>query len=658
MCAARSIACPSLCTQPIIIHEGEKACEAAVAAGLPGLHTTTSGGASNAHLTDLSPCAGRHVLIVPDNDAPGRHYAEGVAARLKNVAESVRLVMLPHLPDHGDVVEWLAGGGTPEQFVALCQAAPPCNIPIATSPESNPTTSAPADDRGELDADIGDLAEITRRALEVLVSHNVPPKLFLHGGRPVRLETDEAGRPKPFELTVDRVRHELARAARWTRAKKGMTDRADARPPLDVAKNILATPDLQFPRLKAITEVPVVTRDGRMITQPGYDHHSGIYYEPFDPAVVIDVPDPPTPAHVIEAKALIDEMIGDFAFVGDADRAHAVALAIGMLCRDLIDGPTPLHDFEAPSPGTGKNLLVECLLHPAVGNNVGLVAEANDDDEWRKRLTARLREARSVLVLDNLSRSLDSGVISAVLTARQWDDRVLGKSETVSLPVRTMWALTANNPILSMEIARRTVRIRLDARTDRPWMRDGFRHENLRQWVEEHRADLIRALLVCIRAWLHAGRPAPAAKPLGSFESWSQVVGGIVEFAGYHDFLGNVVELYEIADSEGRAWRTLIGQWWQILSDRPVSTSELLVIAEPIEGIYLGKATSERGQKTSLGRQLKKRRDQIINGYRIEEAGAANHATSWRLRAVTSPAPPPSPCANNNPAHHEEVFEL
>lgn len=141
-------------SQPIVFHEGERAVEAAIAAYLPGVHTTTAGGANNSHVTDLSPCAKRHVLICPDHDAPGVHYADALAARLHAIgAASVRIVRLPDLPEHGDVVEWLAAGGTPEQFEVLClQAAPwPAQselIPAPLLPSSIPNISQHLSDLG------------------------------------------------------------------------------------------------------------------------------------------------------------------------------------------------------------------------------------------------------------------------------------------------------------------------------------------------------------------------------------------------------------------------------------------------------------------------------------------------------------------------------
>ena len=137
-----------------------------------------------------------------------------------------------------------------------------------------------------------------------------------------------------------------------------------------------------------------------------------------------------------------------------------------------------------------------------------------------------------------------------VITAGEVEDRLLGVSQTVVLPVRCTLAATANNPTLSDEMARRTARIRLDAGVEFPENRKGFRHTDLLAWARANRGDLIWASLTLARAWICAGRPTDGVAPLGGFESWSRVMGGILEVAGIEGFLGNVAELRaETADA-------------------------------------------------------------------------------------------------------------
>jgi len=96
---------------PVVVVEGEKAADAAVACGL--VATTSSGGAKAASKTDWKPLAGRRVVVLPDNDEAGEQYAEDVA-RLCVAAgvKDVRILRLadyaPGLPAGGDLADMAA----------------------------------------------------------------------------------------------------------------------------------------------------------------------------------------------------------------------------------------------------------------------------------------------------------------------------------------------------------------------------------------------------------------------------------------------------------------------------------------------------------------------------------------------------------------------
>jgi hypothetical protein len=103
---------PELATATrVIVCEGEKAADAARALGF--VATTSAGGSQAANKTDWRPLAGKEVWILPDNDAPGRKYADTVAGILAKLTPSpvVRVVELPGLPERGDIVDWIAAHG-------------------------------------------------------------------------------------------------------------------------------------------------------------------------------------------------------------------------------------------------------------------------------------------------------------------------------------------------------------------------------------------------------------------------------------------------------------------------------------------------------------------------------------------------------------------
>lgn len=93
-------------TALVLIVEGEKTVDA-VAPLFPGLAVLTCGGSNSAGSVDWSPVKGRHVVIWPDADTPGQHFAVEVRNRvLAAGALSCAAVPLPPgLPDKWDLAD-------------------------------------------------------------------------------------------------------------------------------------------------------------------------------------------------------------------------------------------------------------------------------------------------------------------------------------------------------------------------------------------------------------------------------------------------------------------------------------------------------------------------------------------------------------------------
>ncbi len=490
-----------------------------------------------------------------------------------------------------------------------------------------------------INAGNGNLAEVTGQAWEALGEANDPPTIFRYGGLPARIENDDDGNPLVRALTVERMRHRMARAAYWYVRKKRGESYVDepAYPPAEVVKDVLATPDPPLPILTRIVGAPIFAADGTLQTAPGYSPASKTYYVPAEGLKVPDVSAEPSMMEVEEAAGLIcDDLLGEFPFVG-GDKAHAVAAFLCPFARELIAGPVPIHDFEAPTPGTGKTLMVNGITYPFLGRPATAMTEGRDEDEWRKRILAKLMGGPSVVLIDNVRRRVDAGALASAVTAYPlWEDRLLGKSEIVRVPVRCLWLMTGNNPAFSSEMARRTIRCRLDAKQDRPWLRTGFRHPNLMDWVEENRGRLMWAALTLIQAWIAADRPA-GKKTLGMFEAWAQVMGGILDVADVRGFLGNLEEFYESADAEGATWRAFVGLWWNRHAQGKVKASDLYPLACEA-GMQLGDKT-EQSQKVRLGQKIAEARDRVFTvqvgndpvSLRVEHAGTFRNAAEWRL---------------------------
>ncbi|MBF0359265.1 MAG: hypothetical protein HQL70_11735 [Magnetococcales bacterium] len=111
--------------KPIIMVEGEK--DVLTLAALNLYATTNPFGAGPGKWLEqytISLRGANSVMIVPDNDEPGRKHALVIAAALHNAGIRVKIINLPGLAKHEDVTDWMEAGGTRSEFIELIKGAP------------------------------------------------------------------------------------------------------------------------------------------------------------------------------------------------------------------------------------------------------------------------------------------------------------------------------------------------------------------------------------------------------------------------------------------------------------------------------------------------------------------------------------------------------
>jgi hypothetical protein len=441
------------------------------------------------------------------------------------------------------------------------------------------------------------------------------------------IEIEQMGEAAVFGL--------LARVADWHR----VTDETsvDVIPLKEAARDMLAYIDPTLPQLHAVIRTPVFGCDGSLIATPGYHPKDRVWVDADSTLQLGQLSNTPTPEEIRTARDLFcDEMLVDFPFTDLSDRAHAVAAILLPFVRRMIEGPTPLHLIEAPSVGSGKGLLANVVAIVATGASCESRTLPEDDDEIRKMITAELLKARPIVLLDNADdrKKLHSPSLASVLTAVRWTDRLLGESKMASLPNQGLWMMTANNPHLDLELTRRCIRVRIDPRLDRPWQRTEFRHPDLVRWVKANRGPLVHAILTLVLGWIATGRPIDQ-KRLGSFEGWSELVGGILGVAGIEGFLANLDQLYDQADQDGQKWREFTAAWWDAFRDAEKQVSELNGFCEQ-RGLMLEVRGNgqPRSQQVRLGNALSRCRDRLFGSLRVVKVeGDSKHkgVTYYRL---------------------------
>src|SRR6266545_3278770 len=403
----------------------------------------------------------------------------------------------------------------------------------------------PNGDDGRLTIDIStiDLPTLMPQAWHAIITSNDPPALFRRAGELARLEATESGALIVKTIDTRVMTGILARSARWVRVsydRKGNATEKETLPPPAVVDDCMVNIDPRIPPITRVVHAPTFAAGATLLTTPGYHPEARIYYDPKAGAVVPDVPSEPDAADLDRARGLVlGELLADFPFVSDADQAHAVALLLLPFVRELISGPTPLHLIEAPTMGSGKGLLADALLLPALGDVPSPMAEATTDEEWRKRITSALLGAPAVIC------------------------------------------------------------------------RYGLQH-------------------------------GTTGRPLGSYESWSDVLGRILGGCGFPGFLGNLDALYDRADVEGTAWRALIAAWWQAHRDTPQLAGDLFSLVADAEADLLVSGKDETGRKKSFGRALARALDRVfsvdIDGtttrLQVGDGGTKQKTRLWKLAPV------------------------
>jgi len=490
-------------------------------------------------------------------------------------------------------------------------------------------------------------------ALSALVQkNNAKPYIFRNAGALARIIHDEQKMPRAERMQLEEMRYELTHVARYLETKPDGFKEVPATN--NVVKHILADPALPFPVLGGIVTAPVFGADGKINTKPGYDHSSQLYYEPPANFAVPKISEKPTEDEVDEAlDLLMRNVLVDFPFDGPddgaAERAHALCMLLQPFTRQLISGATPIYLIVKPTPGTGASKLVNIFSLISTGEEAVAQTETRSEDEIRKRITSVLLEASPTFYLDNINYRIDSSALASAVTTSWWTDRILGSTKTVRVPVKHTWIFAGNNPTMSNEIARRCVRIRLDAKVERPELRTNFKHKDLEGWVRTNRSKLIWACLTLIQNWIAQGKPDSKANK-GSFEPWSRTMGGILEAARIDGFLQNDSELRDAADEEGSAIKMMLEIWWENFRDKPTTVGGNganlydMVQDEDIPLPIVG--NNESNLKISFGKYIKRLQGRIFTIYddggnplqvSINDGGKKSNKQIWQLAKVETP---------------------
>lgn len=480
--------------------------------------------------------------------------------------------------------------------------------------------------------------DVLQNMLTVIEDANDPTIIFRRSGRLVCLVTDLDGEGAPVvPLSKGRLFKLLIEKADWR--KRTTAGEGPSSPPSRIMDAVLEEPHESIPELDAVTTVPVFGRDFDLVDRPGYHADQHLYFHDehgLSGAIAARL-------DLAEARGVLVEPFHDFPFAEQAGLAHAVALTLLPFVRGAVrNGGTPLHIIEAATPGSGKGRLADIVSIIATGEPCKPTTLGASNSENAKKLTSLLLAGTlagcPIILLDNVpqNRILDDSTLASVLTTTRPTDRLLGGNRMAALRNQAVWILTANNLRCTTEISRRSVRIRIDPQTDRPWLRKDFRHENLLAWTRQHRPRLVQACVSLVLAWIEEGSPRWQGTPLGSFEEWSAILGGILDVSEIPGFLENIETTYADADIETEEWRALTRLWWERFKGVSVKASDLhdLCLRNELLAEVLGFG-GQRSQESRLGRALNRNVGRVFGEFQIgQEHASVHNSARYMLKPV------------------------
>ena len=421
-------------------------------------------------------------------------------------------------------------------------------------------------------------------------------KLFNLANRVVRVRHDPTtAKLQLEEMTIARFKRDIDRCCAFVRLpedRNGEVIFKHVPCPHPIAEYVMSTPELPFAQLRGITDTPFFTSDGQLVTTPGYHAQSQTYYQPPEGFVIPAMVLVPSDDDVQKALDWLLDAVHDFPFddggnAGDTDkaqkdygewpasRANWLAKLIQTFIYELISDRCPLYLTQKPLPGTGASLLTDVFTRIAFGGDARPESEKASADEYRKVFISSLLAGEPHIFFDNLHKKLDDPTIAICTTSTFFKDRRLHTNDKVTAPIRCVIDVAGNNVELSDELRRRTVLMTMNAKVEKPEDRTEFKHPHLRDWVSANRASLVHAALTLVQSWIAKGKPNWTGKPMGSYEKYCSVVGGILESAGIKSFLANRHMLGDSVGDSKTATKVFVQVWWDHFAANPVSIGAL-----------------------------------------------------------------------------------
>lgn len=468
---------------------------------------------------------------------------------------------------------------------------------------------------------------------------------YQRGGLIVTVVTDPGTRETRIQdVTQQALVRALAGAAMWARYDARSQDWVRTDPPARHAGVLFDSSSYpHLPVLAGLTRQPYLRPDGSLMAAPGFDAATGMFGV-FN-AREFSIPDQPTRADAERGLAVLCDLLREFSFAAEADRAAALAAILTAAVRPSL-ATAPMFHVRAHMVGSGKSYLCELITAFATPQRGTPTSFPGDDEECRKLLLAELLRAPAVIEFDNLTSDLVAHKsLCTALTSEFMSGRILGVSKTATVGTRALFLSSGNNVGPVQDMTRRCLTIRLSPQCEIPAARTFTRPDLVRDVLRE-RGRYVSAALTILRAWIVAGRQKSNCTSLASYGDWSDLCRQPLLWLGCADPTASVFEaMAEDPDRETlsrllNAWFGVFGKTEAMVRDAVKQASALHDENAELREV-LRDIADERGEinRRKLGWWIRRHAGRIVDGLRIVRAQGNGSAERWRIEVLAPVSP-------------------
>lgn len=456
------------------------------------------------------------------------------------------------------------------------------------------------------------------------------------------------------------VLSEEARFARVSRDREGNTVDKLVAVPIDVVAAVLDMGDYPTLRpLKKVVHNPALLASGRVVTSPGYDAESTLYFVP-PPGTVFSIPEAPTKADAEAAAKALLWYVRHTNFCEASGPSAWLALVLTLAGRQAFT-QSPTFGFDAAEAQIGKTNMIKI----AYGVIYGGAAEQgrtlqkfpSTEDEIEKRFP--LWAKHPLVAFDNMTTSLASGALDLAITAGSAGTRLLGSNDPDKADLlcdlsSVVFAYSGCNLAVGADQLSRTIVTRI-----KPSLTKKFDFDpDDATFYAAQRASAVSAALTLLKAFICAGMPQTDG-PHCRFTEWSRLVRGAIKWIGMPDPWG-AAAVDQTAEARAEAlhalaaWRaTVDGNPWGVWFAATLSTDRYKQSDESDESAEarrkaidaLSAVMDETGRRkvsspADVGRTLHKLKDATVQTaagsvrFDVEAPTSKSSRTRYRLVKV------------------------